>query len=579
MDTAKSESSREFDGTSAEKYLDLDLAFVRDDASSICSDALGDDLPPGYYWSPQFLGAMAGFCLSAISAYIFLILPTNVLTFINADIGPSPYISWVNIARTLSLSFTYTILGRLSDLFGRRWFFIGGSIVALLGIIICAVAKNVETLIVGAAVYGLGETVQLSFNVAVGELVPNKHRPVVLSLIFLTNAPIPAIGPFIARKFVENPNLSWRWCFYINIIVVGLAIVLLFLFYHPPTFDLLHDRKTKRELLKELDYVGIFLWTAGLTLLLMGVSWGGVMFPWDSAATISTLVIGAALLAALFFWEAFADLTYPAIPVKFFANRGFMSLVCCATVATMFYYSAVLLWPQQVQALYTTDITYAGWLSTTVGSATALGQICAGGIIRWGGNARYWIMFSTFAMVAFVGALASLTPETLNAGIAFTILGPFFVGFIELTSLALAPLFCKPSDIGLASGLLASIRSAGGSIAVAVYTSILSNRLATEIPAAISGPAVTAGLPEGQLPGLIKAAMAGKVAAFPGLTDAVKAAVTKVLPDAYTKAFETVYLASLGFGAIAIVGCLFAKDAQEHLTDRVVRRMADGKRS
>ncbi|KAK2011951.1 fungal trichothecene efflux pump [Colletotrichum eremochloae] len=578
MDTVKSESYREFDKTSTDKYRDIDPVIDRDDASSICSDALGDDLPPGYYYSPQFLGALAGFCLSAISAYIFLILPTNVLTFINADIGPSPYISWVNIARTLSLSFTYTILGRLSDLFGRRWFFIGGNMVALLGIIISAVAQNVDTLIVGAAVYGLGETVQLSFNVAVGELVPNKHRPTVLSLIFLTNAPIPVFGPFVARKFVENPNLSWRWCFYINIIVVGLAIVLLYLFYHPPTFDLLHERKTKRELLKELDYVGIFLWTAGLTLLLMGVSWGGVMFPWDSAATISTLVIGTALLAALFCWEAFADLKYPAIPVKFFANRGFMSLVCCATVATMFYYSAVLLWPQQVQALYTTDITYAGWLSTTVGSATALGQICAGAIIRWGGNARYWIIFSTFAMVGFVGALASLTPETLNAGIALTILGPFFVGFIELTSLALAPLFCKPSDIGLASGLLASIRSAGGSIAVAVYSSILSNRLSTEIPAAISGPAVAAGLPESQLPDLIKAAVAGKLAAFPGLTSAVKSAVTQELPEAYTKAFETVYLASLGFGAIAIIGCLFAKDAQTRLTDKVERRMVNGKK-
>ncbi|KAK1997770.1 fungal trichothecene efflux pump [Colletotrichum falcatum] len=573
MAAPESEPYRQFDETSPEKYREFNLAIDRDDASSVCSDALGDGLPPGYYTSPQFLGAMAGFCLSAISAYIFLILPTNVLTYINADIGPSPFISWVNIARTLSLSFTYTILGRLSDLFGRRWFFIGGNIVAILGISICAVARNVDALIAGAAVYGMGETVQLSFNVAVGELVPNKHRPAVLSLIFLTNAPIPAFGPFIARKFVENPNLSWRWCFYINIIVVGLAIILLYLFYHPPTFDLLHERKTKRELLKELDYVGIFLWTAGLTLLLMGVSWGGVMFPWDSVATISTLAIGTALLAALFCWEAFADLKYPAVPVRFFANRGFMSLVCCATVATMFYYSAVLLWPQQVQALYTTDITYAGWLSTTVGSATALGQICAGVIIRWGGNARYWIMFSTFAMVGFVGALASLTPQTLNAGLALTILGPFFVGFIELASLALAPLFCRPSDIGLASGLLASIRSAGGSIAVAVYTTILSNRLAAEIPAAISGPAVAAGLPESQLPGLIETAVAGDLAAFPGLTSAVEAAVVKVLPGAYTRAFETVYLASLGFGAIAIVGCLFAKDAQKHLTDRVERRM------
>ena len=137
--------------------------------------------------------------MSAISAYLFLILPTNILSYINADIGPSTYISWVNIARTLSLSFTYCILGRLSDLFGRRWFFIGGNIVALIGIIVCSVAHNVDTLIIGSAIYGLGETVQLSFNVALGELVPNKYRPAILSFIFLTNAPIAAFGPMIGK--------------------------------------------------------------------------------------------------------------------------------------------------------------------------------------------------------------------------------------------------------------------------------------------------------------------------------------------------------------------------------------------
>jgi hypothetical protein len=64
-----------------------------DDTTSVRSEALGDDLPEGYFYSVRFLGAMAGFCLSAISAYIFLILPTNVLTYINADIGKStPYI-------------------------------------------------------------------------------------------------------------------------------------------------------------------------------------------------------------------------------------------------------------------------------------------------------------------------------------------------------------------------------------------------------------------------------------------------------------------------------------------------------
>ncbi|KAI0881601.1 trichothecene efflux pump [Annulohypoxylon maeteangense] len=553
-----------------------------DDASSIRSAARGDDLPKGYFYSIGFLGAATGFCLSAISAFIFLLLPTNVLTYINADIGPSPYIAWVNIARTLSLSFTYTILGRLSDLFGRRWFFIGGNIVALVGIIVCSAAQNVNSLIIGSAIYGLGETVQLSFNVAIGELVPNKHRPMVLSLIFATNAPIAGIGPMIARAMLQNPNMGWRWCYYLNIIVVALAIILLFFFYHPPTFDLLHERKTKMEMLKQLDYVGIFMWTAGLTLLLMGVSWGGTIYPWKSAATISSIVIGGVLLVALFIYEAFAKLEYPAIPVQFFANRGFISLVACATVATMSYYSAVLLWPQQVKALYTTDITYGGWISCTVASATALGQAFGGFFVKWGGNVRNWIIFSTFSMVAFVGACASLTPETLNAGIAFTMIGPFFVGVIEVCALALAPLFCRPVDIGLASGLLASIRSAGGSIAVAVYSSILSNRLETTVPANIGPAVVAAGLSEDKVPALVAAVLGSKLASFPGLTPEIQAAVASVLPTAYSQAFKTVYLASLGFGGIAVVGCLFSKDAQKHLTDKVQRKMngkATGKES
>lgn len=207
----------------------------------------------------------------------------------------------------------------------------------------------------------------------------------------------------IGRKFISHPSLGWRWCYYINIIAVGLAIVLLFFFYHPPKFEQLHERKTKRQLLKQLDCkskplnpmisltdilrvdIGIFLWTAGLTLFLMGISWGGAIYPWKSAAVISSLVIGAVMLIGLFIYEGFMDLTYPAIPVQFFANRGFISLVVCATVASvsvsqeeeipsavsdfvsqMFYYSAVLLWPQQIRSLYTTDVEYGGWLSVSI---------------------------------------------------------------------------------------------------------------------------------------------------------------------------------------------------------------------
>ncbi|KAF1974292.1 fungal trichothecene efflux pump [Bimuria novae-zelandiae CBS 107.79] len=543
------------------------------DGFSINDAARGDNLPEKYYLSIGFIGTLIGLCLGQIAAYIFLILPTNVLPFINADIGPSQNLAWTNIARTLTESTMFLVSGRLSDLFGRRWFFIGGNVICLIGVIVGSCAQNVDTLIVASAVYGLGECIQLSFGVAIGELVKNKHRPMVMSFIFATSAPIATFGPKIARAFVQNPSLGWRWTYYLNIIVVGVAVILLFFCYHPPTFELLHEHKSKKQQMQELDYPGMFLWTAGLVLFLMGISWGGGIYPWKSAAVICAMTIGGVCLIAFGVWEAYGNTKYPLMPMKFFKNRGFISLVACATIASMFYYSAVLLWPQQVSVMYTADIDYAGWLSCTVSAATALGQIAAGGLIKVFGKTRYWLIISAFGMVAFVSSCASLTPNTKDRGIAFTIIGPFFVGFIELAALALAPLFCKPEELGVSSGMLASIRAAGGSIAVAVYSTILTNRLSTTLPTMVGGAATNAGLPASDVPGVLAAVSAGTVAEAPGVNASVLAAIAQAVPIAYSQAFKTVYLASLGFGGIAIIGSLLTKDPEKHLTDKVERRL------
>jgi hypothetical protein len=148
-----------------------------------------------------------------------------------------------------------------------------------------------------------------------------------------------------------------------------------------------------------------------------------------------------------------------------------------------------------------------------------------------------------------------------------------FVGFIENFSLALAPLFLKYADIGAALGLLASIRSAGFSIALPVYIAILNNRLFTTLPNIVGGVAVDAGLSPSKVPDLLSAISARTLDQMPGLTKPIAAAVITALPNAYAAAFKTVYLASLGFGAIAIVGSLLSKDARKHLTNKTERKM------
>lgn len=197
----------------------------------------------------------------------------------------------------------YTLVGRLSDVFGRRWFFIGGNFLGLISAIMGATAKNMNTLIGSSCLAGLAAAVQLSFPIIVGELVPNKHRAVANGFILVTAVPFSVFGPVIARSFVLHTAQQWRWSYYLNIIFSGIIVVLYFLFYHPPTYAQLHARRTtKLRFWKTVDVGGAILFSGGLALFLLGMSWGGQQYPWKSGMVIGTLVGGVATLVVFVFY-------------------------------------------------------------------------------------------------------------------------------------------------------------------------------------------------------------------------------------------------------------------------------------
>jgi len=192
----------------------------------------------------------------------------------------------------------------------------GTSILGLVGCIIGATAKNIDTLIGANLCNGLASAGQLSFSIILGELVPNKQRGPIVTFVFLSALPFSGelsleiatekspnnftvFGPIIARSLILHTAAGWRWSYYLGIIMSGLAIILYQFMYHPPTYDQLHVHgKTKFQMFKELDFVGIFLYVAGLVLFLVGLSWGGTTYPWKSAAVICTIVIGFLTLVA-----------------------------------------------------------------------------------------------------------------------------------------------------------------------------------------------------------------------------------------------------------------------------------------
>ncbi|KAJ5668718.1 hypothetical protein N7462_009788 [Penicillium macrosclerotiorum] len=536
-----------------------------------------DELPNGYYRSKNFIGSLIAVCLMAISLYLGYVLPVNSLSAINADLGPDPSYSMISTVFTLISGVSILLVGRLGDIFGRRYFLIGGQVLGLIGAIVCATAKNVPTVIGGSALCGLAASVQLTFTFVIAELVPNKLRPMINAGIFVTTIPFAGFGGLIAKLFIANTEKSWRWTYYLNMITCGISIILFVFCYFPPGWELKHKGQSKLDGLKKFDYIGFVLYSGGLVLVLLGLSWGGSSYAWNSSHVVAVLVVGFVSLIAFVAYEILVPMEQPLLPLSLLKNRGYSATVCSALVGNMVYFSMSLLWPEAIAYLFTTDSMKAGWLSCSTGLGVIVGEIAAGALMKPLGYSKYQLIASTIVITAFSGALAAINQDRQAYGIAFTVVGGFAVGYLELITLIMCPLYCEPEDIGLASGFLGSAKQVAGTIATAIYVAILDNRVAVDLPRDVSAAAVKAGLATSSLTDLLEAVAAGTTAALeavPGMTDSILTAVSNAEKTAYSQSFRTVFLASIAFGGLAIIAAFLSVPVDDKLNNVVAAKLS-----
>src|SRR4051794_5144773 len=100
---------------------------------------------------------------------------------------------------------------------------------------------------------------------------------------------------------------------------MSVATIFQYLFYNPPTFQQLHGgKRTVWQEVKRIDFVGTFLLTTGVMMFLLGISWGGQPAPWSSARILSLIIIGILCLVTFVFWEIYARIPNPVVPMYFF---------------------------------------------------------------------------------------------------------------------------------------------------------------------------------------------------------------------------------------------------------------------
>jgi EmrB/QacA subfamily drug resistance transporter len=262
-------------------------------------------------------------------------------------------------AYMLGSTVTVPLYGKLGDAHGRKPLFIVAISIFLLGSALCGLAQNMVQLVVFRAIQGVGAGGLFPLTLAmVGMIVPPRDRGRYQGLIGSVFAAASIIGPLVGGFIVDN--FSWRWIFYVNLPVGGLALAVILV--------TMPRRPYKQE--HSIDWLGAGVLAAGTTALLLGLVWGGRDYPWASAEVLGALGVAVVLLAAFTFVER--QVREPILPFELLRNQTVASSVACMGLVGAAMFGTISFVPLFVQGVIGTSATSSGVVLTPF----MLGAVC-----------------------------------------------------------------------------------------------------------------------------------------------------------------------------------------------------------
>ncbi|MCC6388301.1 MAG: MFS transporter [Dehalococcoidia bacterium] len=315
-----------------------------------------------------------------------------------ADLGGFSLLSWLFTSYMLASTVVVPLVGKLSDMFGRRVFLLGGLVIFMASSAACGAAPSMITLILFRAVQGIGGgLIFASVFSTVGDLFPPAERGKYMGFFTGTFSLASILGPTIGGLLTDHAG--WRWVFFINVPFGLVAIPLIWR-------NLPH---TAASMSRKIDFAGSVLLSIATVSLLLGLVWAEEAYGWGSAQTVG-LIAGAIVFAILFVIQENRH-PEPIIPLVLFKNRTFLlaNLVVFALGGGIFGTMAYL--PVFVQTSLGGSATTSGLITTPQSLGILATSIIGGQVISRTGRYR-WL---TIAGACFILA-ATLLQTTLGAG-------------------------------------------------------------------------------------------------------------------------------------------------------------------
>ncbi|MEH7332016.1 MDR family MFS transporter [Neobacillus drentensis] len=472
------------------------------------------------------------------------------------DLGGLSMMTWLTTAYLLTSTAVVPIAGKLADLLGRKSIYVAGLIIFMAASALCGMANNMTELIIYRGIQGIGGGIMMPMAmIVIGDLFTGKERAKFQGVFGAIYGLASVIGPQIGGWIVDT--LNWKWVFYINLPVGILATIFIAIG--------LQGRKNSGPIY--FDIAGMFTMIVGVVSLLLGLSFGGKDYAWDSWQIIGLFALAVIGLVSFVIVETKAK--EPILPMYLFKNRTFLLLNLVGFFMTIGMFGAITFVPFFMQGILGVSATQSGTIMTPMMIAMIITSIIGGQVVYKIGI-KPQIMTG---MLIMAGGLFLLTTLDMDSSklVATSFMAVIGVGLglvMPTVTLALQESFSK-QELSVVTSSNQFFRSIGGTLGITILGAVMNSKSGTlltdklvpflnTLPAQ-AGPLVSklkdmiATNPQGLYQMLFSAETMKKMPAF--LTDKM----VPILKTSLMDSLHSVFFVGLGFAVTGAVCTLFIK--------------------
>jgi len=508
------------------------------------------------------IGVLLGMLLGAVDQTVV----GTAMPQIIADLHGLQHYAWVFTAYMLASTVSVPIYGKLSDIYGRRGFFLLGMILFLAGSALSGMSQTMTQLILFRGLQGLGAGAMLPIAIAIiGDVFPPSERGKWQGLMGAVFGLASIIGPTLGGWITDN--WGWPWVFYVNMPIGAVALL---------TAGLAIPATTRRRQ-HRIDYVGATLLVLGTVPLLLAFTWGGETYPWGSVQIIGMLAFATVALVAAFIWESRVE--EPIISPGLFKNSVFTVSVLASFLASAGMFGAVMYLPLFIQGVVGNSATNSGVVLTPMMLGFIASSIVGGQLLSRTGK------YKVLSIVSFaVGAVGAFLLSQMDASVSngVVVRNMVIIGLGIGVSMSLFTIITQNAfpiqKLGEVTASLQFFRSIGGTIGVAVLGTVMTNRynavFASNIPAQVREQLTPEQLAALQNPqGLMAPETAGMIqqmfAQFGAQGQEIFAQVMLAIRESLATAITDLFVVTTIALVLATVSCFFLKEIPLRKTNRV----------